>query len=183
MSRHAELQMIGHRYREAFGANLSPSFDAHISCRNEQESTAALGYARAGIDPLFLEAYLDQPIETMVSAAFSHAVARSQIIEIGNFAAISPQAMILLWGAAANDLSAIGEIAVATLTRPLRQMFRRIGVPIVEIAEARRERLGQSGADWGAYFDQDPRVCTGVIADGQHAINAFLDRRFRREVA
>ncbi|WP_422061487.1 thermostable hemolysin [Sphingopyxis sp.] len=183
MSRHAELQMIGHRYRETFGANLSPNFAAYISCRTDQESTAALGYARAGIDPLFLEAYLDQPVETLVSAAYSRPVARTQIIEIGNFAAVSPQAMILLWGAAANDLSALGEIAVATLTRPLRHMFRRIGVPIVEIAEARADRLGPAAADWGGYFDQDPRICTGVISDGQQAINAFLDRRFRREVA
>ncbi len=179
----AELQMIGHRYREIFGANLSPNFAAYISCRTEQESTAALGYARAGIDPLFLEAYLDQPVEALVSAAYSRPVARAQIIEIGNFAAVSPQAMILLWGAAANDLSTLGEIAVATLTRPLRQMFQRIGVPIVEIAEARRDRLGPAATDWGGYFDQDPRICIGVISEGQEAINAFLHRRFRREVA
>lgn len=183
MSHHAELQMIGHRYREAFGANLSPNFAAYISCRTERESTAALGYARAGTDPLFLEAYLDQPVEALVSAAHSRPVARTEIIEIGNFAAVSPQAMILLWGAAANDLSALGEVAIATLTRPLRHMFRRIGVPIVDIAEARPDRLGPAAADWGGYFDQDPRICTGVISDGQHAINAFLDRRFRREVA
>lgn len=183
MPRHAELQFVGRRYRDAFGARLAPNFSAYLTCETGRESTAALGYARAGAAPLFLEAYLDDPVEALVSAAYARPVARSRIIELGNFAAINPLAMVCLWGAAANDLAARGDIAVATMTGSLRGMFRRIGVPIVELARARPDRLGKAAADWGSYFDQDPVVCAGAISDGQRALNRFLERRARREVA
>jgi len=183
MPRHAESQFVGRRYRDAFGAHIAPNFAAYLTCETGRESTAALGYARAGAAPLFLEAYLDDPVEALVSAAYARPVTRTQIIEVGNFAAINPLAMVCLWGAAANDLASRGEIAVATMTSSLRGMFRRIGVPIVEIARARPERLGTAAADWGSYFDQDPMVCAGAILDGQLALNRFLDRRVRREVA
>lgn len=183
MTSSPEVQLIRRRYRECFAADLSPSFPAYMTSTTAGTSTAALGYARAGVEPLFLEAYLDVPIETLVGPALGRPVERPQIVEIGNLAAVSPQAMIALWGAAANDLAAFGDIAVATLTAPLRAMFRRIGVPVTEIAEARAERLGTTAERWGAYFDRDPRVCAGVIAEGQHPIAAFLSRNTRRKVA
>lgn len=64
MSHHAELQMIGHRYREAFGANLSPNFAAYISCRTERESTAALGYAALNaVSPALIDSGLAPQIK------------------------------------------------------------------------------------------------------------------------
>ena len=111
------------------------------------------------------------------------AVPRKDIIEDGNFAAETAIAMIELWGAAANDLAGRSAIAVATLTAPLRRIFTRIGVPIVEIAPARPEALGAAAAEWGRYYETDPRVCAGIIREGQAAISAFLARRNRREAA
>ena len=131
----------------------------------------------------FLEAYLDAPVEDLAAIALGRPVARRQIVEIGNLAAVNPLAMIALWGAAANDLAALGDVAVATLTAPLRAMFRRIGIPIAAIAPARGERLGSAASAWGRYYDQDPWVCAGVIANGQAAINCFLERRAGRVAA
>lgn len=179
MPRPDDFALIHRKYRDAFGATLTPSFSSYLGCR----SGAALGYCRAGDTPLFLEAYLDCPVEELVAAALGRAVERGQIVEIGNFAADNAMAMVELWGDAANDLGGSGEVAVATLTAPLRRMFARIGVPIVELAPARCDRLGEKGGEWGSYYDQDPRVCAGIIADGQHAIAAFMDRRQRRQAA
>jgi hypothetical protein len=178
-----DIALISDRYREIYGANLSPSFAAYLSYKKGPASTAALGFGRAGDQPLFLERYLDAPIETLVRPAFDREIERDQIIEIGNFAATSPYAMIALWGAAANDLASTSEIAVATLTRPLRRMFRRIGVPIVDLAEALPHRLGESAGEWGTYFAADPRVCAGIISEGQAAISAFFACRNQSEVA
>ncbi len=183
MTSSPDVQLSQRRYRECFAADLLPNFPIYMSQTAAGNSTAALGYARAGTEPLFLEAYLDAPIEALAGPALRRTVSRAQIVEIGNLAAVSPQAMIALWGAAANDLAAFGDVAVATLTEPLRAMFRRVGIPVTEIAEARAERLGAAAPRWGAYFDQDPRVCAGVIADGQQAIAAFLGRRLSRKVA
>lgn len=177
----AHIELISKRYREAFGASASPAFDQWM--HSGATTGAALGYRRAGAAPLFLEAYLDCPIEDLVSAAHGRKVARQAIVEIGNFASDNAIAMIGLWGRAANDLGGAGEVAVATLTAPLRRMFARIGLPITPIAKADLARLANGLTEWGRYYETDPWVCMGVIAEGQAAIAAFLARRQPRAAA
>ncbi|MGE4410989.1 MAG: thermostable hemolysin [Sphingobium sp.] len=176
-----EIALITRRYREIFDARLTPCFQSYIA-DVQQATGAALGYRRAGEEPLFLEAYLDHPIEQAVSMVLGRPTERDRIVEIGNFAAENAMAMIDLWGTAANDLGGRSEVAVATLTAPLRRIFARIGIPVHEIAPARRERIGADSAAWGRYYESDPRICAGLIAEGQGAIAAFMARR-RRKVA
>lgn len=175
--------LIQRRYRQIFGASIKPNFNAYFRCGCATERGAALGYCRAGEERLFLEAYLDHSIEQVLQQLLGRPVSRDQIIEIGNFASDNALAMIELWALAANDLGSAGEVAVATLTRPLRDMFRRVGIPIHEIAAARPEHLTSSDSDWGRYYDQDPIVCAGIIAEGQDAISRFLIRRKGRKAA
>ena len=169
------FELIGRKYRDVFNAAAPRGYAQWMAAGDG----AALGYRRAGAEPLFLETYLDQPIEDVVGVALGRRVAREAIVEIGNFAADNALAMVELWGNAANDLGGASEVAVATLTAPLRRMFARIGLPVVELAPARPERLGQAAAAWGSYDAQDPVVCMGMIAEGQAAITAFLARRAR----
>lgn len=183
MPQSAEIHLISRRYRDVFGAALAPSFIAYMGKDTQSGTGAALGYRRANETPLFLETYLDQPIEALVSDRLGRTIARSQIVEIGNFAADNALAMIDLWGAAANDLGGASEIAVATLTAPLRRMFARIGLPLTMLAPAIPARLGQGAGAWGSYFDLDPQICMGVIAEGQRALATFLARRNRQDAA
>jgi hypothetical protein len=173
------VTMIRQRYKDVFGAAISPGFTHYILSGRG----ASLGYRRAGEETLFVERYLDEPVEAVVGRALLRPVSRSQIIELGNLAATNAIAMIQLWGAAANDLGGLDEIAVATLTAPLRKMFRRIGIPIAVLTHADPERLGASIVDWGTYYAFDPQVCVGAIAEGQAAIEQFLSRRFQRKDA
>ncbi|OJW60085.1 MAG: hypothetical protein BGO57_05515 [Sphingomonadales bacterium 63-6] len=178
----ADTSLINRRYMDAFGARPAPSFRQYLA-HGHHSPTAVLGYRQADEGELFLETYLDRPIQACLKEALGIAVPRKDIIEVGNFAAETAIAMIELWGAAANDLAGRSAIAVATLTAPLRRIFTRIGVPIVEIAPARPEALGAAAAEWGRYYETDPRVCAGIIREGQAAISAFLARRNRREAA
>ena len=183
MPQPTEMALISRRYREAFGAMPRPSFTAYRLMNRGESACAALGYRRARGQRLFLECYLDRPVEQHVSEVLGRSIARSGIVEIGNFAAENAVAMIELWGAVANDLASGGEVAVATLTAPLRGMFGRIGVPIHALAPARPDALAGRAADWGSYYDADPIVCCGLIAPGQQAIARFLARRRRSAAA
>jgi len=162
-----------------YGADRAASFPTYLA----SATGAVLGYRRAGDETLFLEAYLDRPIENFVGPAFGRDIARHAIIEIGNLASTNAMAMVDLWGAAANDLGASGEVVVATLTGSLRRMFRRIGIALHDLGKADPLRLGTAGVAWGSYYAQDPRVCAGEIAQGQAAIAAFLARRTRGAAA
>ncbi|MXO58386.1 hypothetical protein GRI89_02345 [Altererythrobacter salegens] len=160
-------------YHREYGAEGAAAFSTYLA----SASGAVLGYRRASAEPLFLEAYCDAPIEDLLVPVLGRRVERRAIIEIGNLAATNAMAMVHLWGAAANDLGANGEVVVATLTRSLRTMFRRIGIVIHDLCPAERHRLAGAGAGWGSYYEQDPRVCAGDIWQGQAAISAFRARR------
>jgi hypothetical protein len=174
---------MGRRYLEVFGASPLPSFGEYVAAGREPDRLAGLGYRRASDGGLFLESYLDEPVEVEVGKALGRSIARSDVVEIGNFAADNAFVMLELWGAAANDLAGSSEIAVATLTAPLRRIFNRIGLPFVSVRPARPERLGQGAREWGSYYQQDPQVCAGVIADGQAAIARWHGRRAPRAAA
>jgi hypothetical protein len=172
-------QLIARQYRLAHGAVIQPCF-GHLATREVRgRVAAALGYRRAAREGLFLETYLDQPIEAMLSSLFSRTITRHDIVEIGNLASDNATAMVALWADAANDLGGDAEIAVAVLTAPLRAMFRRLGLTLHEIAPADPARLGDEAAQWGGYYQLDPMICAGFISEGQQKLARIAARRAR----
>lgn len=181
MHTHAAHALIEQCYRKTHAACARPAF-ADFKARHVQgEIAATLGYRRADRERLFLEAYLDVPINVALRQCLGREFARRDIVEIGNLASENALAMIGLWAQAANDLGADAEVAVAVLTAPLRSMFHRLGLTLHEIAPARAERLGANADDWGNYYALDPVVCAGFIAEGQQCLARH--RRVRRAAA
>ncbi|WP_087574410.1 thermostable hemolysin (plasmid) [Sphingobium sp. SJ10-10] len=168
--------LIRRRYSSVHGARAQPCFSNMLDVARAGAPRAVLGYRRASNEPLFLECYLDAPVEDCLTTALGRLIVRKSVIEIGSLAADDAFAMVSLWAMAANDLGGECEIAVATLTAPLRQMFRRMGVPLHTLAPARADRVGDPEI-WGRYYDSDPLVCAGLIAEGQRAIGAYLSAR------
>ncbi|MDE1917157.1 MAG: thermostable hemolysin [Sphingomonadales bacterium] len=176
------FEMIRRRYAQSFGADLVPNFEVYRG-HGTSPCKAALGFRRASRQPLFLECYLDAPVEAVASALLNRPVARDSIVEIGNFAADHALAMIALWGTVSNDLAQDCELAVATLTRPLRQMFRRVGIQFHVLAPAQAHRLPPGFGHWGDYYSLAPQVCLGEIALAQQAIAGFLAPRRQGQAA
>lgn len=174
MAEGPEYQLIHRCFDKAYGANPPQTYSEFFRDRTGSACSAVLGYRRASDVPLFLEAYLDRPVEHVLGQVLGRPVERGAIVELGNLAASNAFAMLQLWGSAANDLGGSSEIAVATLTLKLRRMFRRIGVPLTILAPARPEAIGGHASSWGRYYGDDPCVCAGMIAQGQEAIAQFL---------
>lgn len=170
------MELVRRSFLNAHGVRARPGFSDLLHVTRADAPRAVLGYRRAGTGPLFLERYLDAPIETFVSAALGRPVPRGDVIEIGSLAADDAFALVSLWATAANDLGADCEVAVATLTEPLRRMFARIGVPLHVLGRATADRMDDPEA-WGRYYESDPMVCAGLIAEGQRAIAAYLASR------
>ncbi|SFG16725.1 Thermostable hemolysin [Novosphingobium sp. CF614] len=170
--------LVRSRYLNVHGAVAHCAYPDVLHIARGGVPRAVVGYRRAGEDELFLERYLDAPVEHCVSIALCRPVQRASVIEIGCLAADDAFAMVDLWAKAANDLGTACEVAVATLTAPLRRMFTRMGVSLHVLAPAMRERSGDPEV-WGRYYESDPLVCAGLIAEGQHVITAYFASRRR----
>ena len=59
--------------------------------------------------------------------------------------------------------------AFFTATARLRNLLRRAGIPLIELASADPRRIDDA-ASWGSYYQQDPRV----VLVGQHMLVASL---------
>jgi hypothetical protein len=176
MDRSSILDLVTSRYAERHGAAPTVTYNELKAESCGGRVCAALGYRRADREQLFLEAYLDAPVEQVLAQQLERPVTRGDIIEIGNLASCNATAMIGLWARTANDLGNDAEIAVAVLTAPLRKMIQRLGVSLVELAPADPARLAPDGSEWGRYYDLDPVVCAGFIAEGQERLVRFSTR-------
>jgi hypothetical protein len=170
-------ELVAHRYSAVHGASPSIDYPAYCVVAGRAGPRATLGFRRASEGPLFLETYLDESVEAVLSDRLGRSVDRASIVEIGDHASYQPLATLQLWAAAARILAVEAEIAVAVLTAPLRRMFLRLGLPIVELAPALPGRLGAEALAWGRYYDLDPVVCAGEIETARSVLSSWIEQR------
>ncbi len=159
------------RFRAAFGARVSHFCPTLLASCAEDRLAAVAGFKPAATGPLFLEHYLDQPVETVLSATFGVAVERRGVVEIGNFAATTPGAARSIIRLVTAHLYRQGYAwAVFTATRELANAFHRVRLAPQCLADADPRRLPGGGADWGSYYDHRPVVFGGSIAGGFYTL-------------
>jgi len=86
-------------------------------------------------------------------------VYRDQVFELGNLAATRPGVCFLLYIVLANVMYRAGfDYAVFTATRQVTRIVDKLNFCVMEIGEARPDRLGAAAANWGSYYDSNPKV-------------------------
>lgn len=154
------------RFEQAFGARVPRHYPLVTGLRAPDGAVlAAAGVRFAEADPLFLERYLDSPVEQAVAEAFGRPVARESIVEIGSLASDSPAASLQLFNALATWLASVcgRRFAVATARPDLQRLLGRAGFGLRPLGDADPARLGEGAHDWGSYYDRAPRVFAGEI--------------------
>lgn len=120
---------------------------------------AVVGTRRADEGRLFVEAYLDAPVERALSDALGERVARDRVAEVGNLAARSRGTGERLVVSLARILNEEGiDWAVFAGTSALIRRFERLGYRPVDLGVADAARLGAARTEWGAYYETAPRV-------------------------
>ena len=159
---------IAARFGRAYGARVTHFLPHLLGVRDGLGRwQAAAGYAAADGGRLFLEQYLQSPVEQALAEKLGRPMARHGIVEVGNLAAVSAGMARLLIPQLARHLHRLGyRWVVFTATRALRNSFLRLGLRPLPIAPADPARLPDGGASWGAYYEQDPMVMAGKIALG-----------------
>lgn len=168
-------QFIHRKFAETFGADVQAFLPRLFSLRlHDGDRLAAFGIQPAGESPrLFLETYLDHPIEHVLSAATGREISRSAIVEVGNFAA-SPGNTRLMIVTLTAFLQREGFAWVAFTGLPLlRNAFNRLGLAPVSLCPADRNRLPEEERSrWNRYYDHAPTVMAGDIDSG---LDTLLD--------
>lgn len=159
---------IQHRFRQAHGADIRHFMPELFGMHNsEGELCAVVGVRRAHLEPLFLEGYLDEPIEPLISAAAERPVDRTVIVEVGNLAA-SDTGSARLSIIAITYLLAMSGLEWVTFTGNigLVNSFHRLGLKPVTLCVADPARLGEDRHNWGSYYESKPWVHVGDIHAG-----------------
>lgn len=163
--RAAAEAFIGEVFQRHYGAVVRSFAPNLMLLEDGDRISAAAGWRCAGEDRLFLETYLDEPIEAAVARLAGQPVKREAIVEVGNLAADRPGGSVDVILNLARHLDRLGYEWVAfTATRELIGIFRRLGLPPLALAPADPSRLGADAADWGSYYESQPVVVAGRIA-------------------
>lgn len=150
-----------------YGARVSAFAPNLTLLEQNQRVIAATGWRPAGDERLFLERYLDQPIEAAMAQLTERPVARERIVEVGNLAADKPGSSIHVILTLAAHFDRLGyEWVVFTATRELVGIFSRLGLPLLALAPADPARLGDEAAAWGRYYETQPIIVAGRIRLG-----------------
>ena len=133
-----------------------------------------VGLRAAEEQPLYLEHYLDAPVERVLAERVGGDVPRARIVEVGHLASRNCLGAARMAAALPRYLLARNyEWIVFTGTRTVRGILNRLGAPLHELAPATAECVSGTRDSWGRYYDTDPRVYAGFLPDARR-IPAFL---------
>ena len=151
-------------YARRFGADPMHFAPTLVGLRDETGLVAAAGYRSAGTGRLFLEAYLQAPIERVLAAHDGEAPARARIVEVGHLAAARAGEGLRLMRLLGPHLAALGfHWVVCTLTEELHHLFDRLGVAPMVLGRADPAALGAQARHWGRYYEHHPKVLAGHL--------------------
>jgi hypothetical protein len=150
-------------YADRYGATLRGFAPMLVSLHDGQQIVAAAGY-RLGGSALFLERYLDEPVDELLARLSGQPAARQHIAEVGHLAATKAgegRRLALLLGPHLAQRRV--QWVVSTLTQELRLLFGRMGLAPLMLGHADPARLGREAADWGSYYEHRPSVLAGHL--------------------
>jgi len=127
---------------------------------------AAVGIKHVEQRDIFLEQYLDSPVDALIGSVAGRRVERNSIAEVGNLAARNAGGGRKLIAFLVCYFAQMGvEWAVCTGTSAVRALLHRSGIEYSQIASADPDRLGDSKHQWGTYYKHNPCVLAVNIAD------------------
>jgi hypothetical protein len=168
-------------YARRFGAHVTAFAPVLVSLHDPVDGSivAAAGYRQASGSTLFLERYLDAPVEQVLARQGGDVPARAGIFEVGHLAAQRAgegRRLIFLLG---DHLAGVGaQWVVSTLTEELRHLFVRLGITPLALGRADPGVLGGTASQWGTYYDHHPVVLAGQV---QQALRLLARGRRQRQ--
>lgn len=172
-ARRAEVErFIASRFAKAHEAHINAFMPDLIAVFDEQGNLkSAIGVRSANSSKLFLEHYLDAPVEQSIAAipaTKNVAPLREEIAEVGNLASCDRIATRRLFELlAAYLIQQRYQWIVFTGCGSLRRVFKHLHLPLMPLATARQSCLPAKQQTWGHYYEDDPKVMVGQLLHGR----------------
>ena len=165
-SERAELEaFVRAAFQRKHDASVRSFMPTLLSFRDRSgDLRGVIGLRGAEPKPLYLEQYLERPIEAAIAAATGQQVQRRQVVEVGNLAGTNCRAAMRMVAALPSYLLTRDyQWIVFTATSAVRGILQRFGAPLVELARADGARVAGGEDRWGRYYENDPRVFAGYL--------------------
>lgn len=159
-------------FADRYGARVAHFAPHLVALRSNGKIEAAAGY-RPATTPLFLERYLDAPVDRLLAPHAATPPAREQIVEVGHLAATrAGMGRRLIFGLGLHLADSPCQWVVSTLTEELRHLFVRMGITPLALGVADPARLELESGDWGHYYDHHPVVLAGQLRPALRRLQA-----------
>lgn len=166
-------QFVRAGFARAYGARISSFMPTLFGLHDATgQLVAAAGCRPAAGHALFLEQYLDEPVECLLQRHVDATLARRDIAEVGNLVGETAGATRVLIGAIGRWLGRAGYRAVTcNVTNTVANAFRKHGIPLAPLVAADKSRLGAAAQDWGRYYDQPCTVMAALVPDAFRSVS------------
>ena len=156
--RPAVERLIGETYASHYGARIVAFPDTLVAMVGGDGAVCCAAGMRFSPEGFFSEAYLDAPVDALLSALRHAPLSREKIFEVTSLSCRAPH----LAGSFLRKIIASGEASgfewsFFTATAPLKALLERMGLTLLPLAEADSSRLANPQR-WGSYYAFAPRV-------------------------
>jgi len=159
-------QAVRGGFSDHFGAQIA-GFMPYLVRFRAGGSEAIIGFRPAADEALYLENYLDAPIEETVKRFRVGSLSRAAFVEVGQLVASDRSVIEPLFRALVPFLRQQGFKWICfTATHKVRALLAHAGLRGLMIAAAREDSLHTHEA-WGSYYAYDPMVMVGSLDDPQ----------------
>jgi hypothetical protein len=148
-------------FNQQYGATITSFMPDLVALRDsEGKLMGAFGMRQAANSPLFLEQYVDLPIEALMSETLGKHIRRDEITCIGNLAVANPRnAGVLIAHVIQHSLDIGIEWCVATAHHSLQNGLIKGGRDVYPLHLADPASLPlEEQALWGSYYNKIPQV-------------------------
>ncbi len=171
-------------FAQKYGARVPGFMPRLFGLRDaEGEVRGAVGLRR-GDEALYLEQYLDLPIEQVIARRAGTACDRLHVSEVGHLCgSFAGVVRVLIDLVTQRLVEEDARWVTFTGTPRLRNAFARLGLAPVDVGPARAEALPCADRSaWGTYYAESPRVFIGSVRLGARILGApeaNLSRKMR----
>lgn len=158
----SELEQFVHRvFSAAYDADIKEFMPQLMSLRNTSgELLAVCGLRHAENNALFLERYLRNPVEAILTQKSGQQVQRADVVEIGNLAVAYPETVRSLLASISLYLHGTSTTwGVFTGIPKLKNALSKLNMHLLPLGLATLAHLPEDEqAAWGRYYDEKPQV-------------------------